>query len=290
MDRTNKATDPAHEATDRNIVGVERRSNIWYNIAQRNIEKVLSAYFALFKEQDEKMRAELSEQDYIQWRLKTILRAKYFNPVRDDVADKLYEANARAALETEGAMEDTIEKNWTQEAEEIEADEKDKGIKFPVLTVAAIALILKNKDRPRVNKRKDLTWNRRQITAAVTSGIVQGTPIDGLCVATVKIVVQRNKRTAWTNARTFMTTAETKARQAVYDAADKMGLKRVKTWYTVGDGKVRDEHAQMEGVTVPATEPFIVDGYPMIGPGDRSAPARLWYNCRCRMKSSKEGA
>ena len=84
-----------------------------------------------------------------------------------------------------------------------------------------------------------------------------------------------------------MTYAETKGRQAVYNAADDLGIHRVKIWRTVHDNRVRDAHAAMDGVSVPWTEDFIVDGYKMIGPGDRSAPAYLWYNCRCRIKSEK---
>ena len=84
-----------------------------------------------------------------------------------------------------------------------------------------------------------------------------------------------------------MTFAETKGRQAVYNAADALGIHRVKIWRTVHDNRVRDAHAAMDGVSVPWTEDFIVDGHKMIGPGDRSAPAYLWYNCRCRIKSEK---
>ena len=84
-----------------------------------------------------------------------------------------------------------------------------------------------------------------------------------------------------------MTYAETKGRQAVYNASDALGIHRVKIWRTVHDNRVRDAHAAMDGVSVPWTEDFIVDGHKMIGPGDCSAPAYLWYNCRCTIKSEK---
>ena len=86
-----------------------------------------------------------------------------------------------------------------------------------------------------------------------------------------------------------MTYAETSARQHVYNAADKLGIHREKTWYTMDDTRVRDAHAAMDGVSVLWTNPFIVDGYEMDGPGDRRAPVHLWINCRCRMKSRKIG-
>ena len=75
--------------------------------------------------------------------------------------------------------------------------------------------------------------------------------------------------------------------QAVYTAAEKLGIHREKTWHTVHDNRVRHQHALMDGVTVPATGKFSVDGYDMIGPGDTSAPPYLWYNCRCRITSRR---
>lgn len=60
-------------------------------------------------------------------------------------------------------------------------------------------------------------------------------------------------------------------------------IEALQTWITMGDDKVRDAHAEMEGQQVPVGEPFDCDGYDMYFPGDDSggAPAELWINCRC---------
>lgn len=54
-----------------------------------------------------------------------------------------------------------------------------------------------------------------------------------------------------------------------------------KRWVTRRDRRVRDAHAEADGQTVPVNEPFIVGGYPMMHPGDRSAPPALTVYCRC---------
>lgn len=54
-----------------------------------------------------------------------------------------------------------------------------------------------------------------------------------------------------------------------------------KRWVTRRDERVRVAHADADGQTVPVDQPFTVGGYPMMYPGDRSAPARLVVNCRC---------
>ena len=280
--------DAAHKETDRQIIALERRLLKLYANAEKSLQKRVTAYFERFAKQDAEKKKQLekgdiTEQEFLQWRLAQIARGKEFEKLLDDVAGELLKANQTAVDMTGNAMPDAYMVNYNQEAEEVNQEE---GAAIPLLLAAAgIALL-----RPSVKRKKDIAWNRRQFHAAVTSNILLNRPLTGNnseCVASLKFTVKRNADTARTNARTFMTYAETKGRQAVYNAADALGIHRVKIWRTVHDNRVRDAHAAMDGVSVPWTEDFIVDGYKMIGPGDRSAPAYLWYNCRCRIKSEK---
>jgi len=63
---------------------------------------------------------------------------------------------------------------------------------------------------------------------------------------------------------------------------------RNKTWWTAADDKVRPAHAAVHGVTVPWSEPFDVDGFPMMRPGDEGAPPELVINCRCSLLLNTE--
>ena len=280
--------DAAHKETDRQIIALERRLLKLYANAEKSLQKRVTAYFERFAKQDAEKKKQLekgdiTEQEFLQWRLAQIARGKEFEKLLDDVAGELLKANQTAVDMTGNAMPDAYMVNYNQEAEEVNQEE---GAAIPLLLAAAGIAIL----RPTVKKKKDIAWNRKQFHAAVTSNILLNRPLTGnnsVCVASLKFTVKRNADTARTNARTFMTYAETKGRQAVYNAADDLGIHRVKIWRTVHDNRVRDAHAAMDGVSVPWTEDFIVDGYKMIGPGDRSAPAYLWYNCRCRIKSEK---
>ena len=280
--------DAAHKETDRQIIALERRLLKLYANAEKSLQKRVTAYFERFAKQDAEKKKQLekgdiTEQEFLQWRLAQIARGKEFEKLLDDVAGELLKANQKAVDMTGDAMPDAYMVNYNQEAEEVNQEE---GAAIPLLLAAAgIALL-----RPSVKSKKDIAWNRRQFHAAVTSNVLQNRPLTGnnsVCVASLKFTVKRNADTARTNARTFMTFAETKGRQAVYNAADALGIHRVKIWRTVHDNRVRDAHAAMDGVSVPWTEDFIVDGHKMIGPGDRSAPAYLWYNCRCRIRSEK---
>lgn len=61
-----------------------------------------------------------------------------------------------------------------------------------------------------------------------------------------------------------------------------------KRWVTRRDSRVREAHADVDGQTVPVNEHFIVGGFPMMHPGDRSAPVELVINCRCVMVAADD--
>lgn len=289
--------DAAHAATDRQIAALERRLVKLYAKAEKRLQERVAAYFEQFAERDAEKRrqlanGEITEAEFVQWRLAQIARGKEFEKLRDAVADEMLKTNREAADMTAEAMPAAYVVNYNQEADEINREE---GAALPLLlTAAALAL-----SRPMVKKKEDIAWNRRTFkahvdsvicidhSAAITTATAAKRHLRKVSREITRAVTKRNETTARTNTRTFMTTAETKARQSAYKAADALGIHRVKTWYTVHDNKVRDAHAAMDGVSVPWTENFIVDGYEMIGPGDRSAPPYLWYNCRCRMKSER---
>ena len=56
------------------------------------------------------------------------------------------------------------------------------------------------------------------------------------------------------------------------------------TWETMKDERVRSKHVAVDGQTKPINEPFIVDGYKLMFPGDTltsNPPGELTILCRC---------
>jgi hypothetical protein len=62
---------------------------------------------------------------------------------------------------------------------------------------------------------------------------------------------------------------------------DKRAL--MKRWDTIMDDRERDAHRHVNGQTVPLNQPFLVEGFPMMHPGDPKAPPALVCNCRCSL-------
>lgn len=59
-----------------------------------------------------------------------------------------------------------------------------------------------------------------------------------------------------------------------------------KTWRTVGDDRVRPDHADADGQTVGVDEPFAIGGFDAMFPGDPDLPGDLAINCRCLLEYS----
>lgn len=59
------------------------------------------------------------------------------------------------------------------------------------------------------------------------------------------------------------------------------GVRMVKEWLDSNDRRVRPEHHHVDGQTVPLSQPFMVDGFPLMYPGDPMGPPHLVINCRC---------
>ena len=64
--------------------------------------------------------------------------------------------------------------------------------------------------------------------------------------------------------------------------------KRYKTWHTIMDGRERDSHAEVNGMTLNITEPFELAGGLMQYPMDTSLGCSEdeWINCRCSLSFS----
>lgn len=67
-------------------------------------------------------------------------------------------------------------------------------------------------------------------------------------------------------------------------AAESVGPSVLRTWVTRRDARVRPQHQQLDGITLPAGTPFEVGGVRLRYPGDLFAPVDLTTNCRCRLR------
>ena len=164
----------------------------------------------------------------------------------------------------------------------------------------------------KINTDKTLAWNKRQIQSIMTQSILQGESIpqitkrlragtkDAFTAADVntagktakqiaKAVEKKNQAAAVRNARTMTTCVENAGRSKAYKRAEDMGINLDKEWVATLDDRTRHEHRLLDGEVVPLDEPFEVDGYSIMFPGDPDAAGHLVYNCRCSLAPALKG-
>lgn len=289
-------TDEGHNLTDKELAKLERRIAKLYREAGKELQATIDDYFEQFKKRDEEMKAligtvqngkEWTETDYKQWRLNQIGRGERYQAMRDKVARRVTDANAVAVSYTNDATPGIYSLNRNYAAYTIESVAGNVGFDLwdeqtvKRLIVEQPELMPYYPPKRALKRGIDLTYGKKQITASVTSSILQGKSIKNMANDLQKRITTMSRDSAIRTARTAVTGAQNAGRMDSYAAAKKMGIKLKKRWLATLDNLTRHAHAMLDGQTVDIDEPFKVDGEEIMFPGDTSAPGYLVYNCRC---------
>lgn len=292
--------DYAHKLTDEQLAELEQRIAKLYKKAADELTDTVKAYFDQFKKRDAAMKEKLdagkiTDQQYKQWRLSQIGRGKRFEALRDKMAERYTNANETAVAYVNDATPGIYSLNRNYAAYKIEqvSDRADFTL-WDEQTVKR--LIVEQPDlmpyypKDRALKRGiDLAYGKQQITANVTSSILQGKGIPKIANDLQIRMQNMNRTSAIRTARTAVTGAQNAGRLDTYRAAQDMGIKLKKRWLATLDNCTRHAHAMLDGQTVDVDKPFKVDGYELMYPGDSSAPGYLVYNCRCTQIAEIDG-
>jgi SPP1 gp7 family putative phage head morphogenesis protein len=292
--------DYAHKMTDAELAKLEQRIAKLYKKAADELTDTVKSYFEQFAKRDAAMKekldaGEITEQQYKQWRLAQIGRGKRFEALRDKVAERYTDANATAVAYVNDATPGIYSLNRNYAAYKIEqvSDKADFTL-WDEQTVKR--LIVEQPDlmpyyppKRALQRGIDLKYGKQQITASVTSSILQGKGIGKIADDLQSRIRDMNRASAIRTARTAVTGAQNAGRLDTYRAAQDMGIKLKKRWLAALDNRTRHAHAMLDGQTVDVDKPFKVDGYELMYPGDTSAPGYLVYNCRCTQIAEVDG-
>lgn len=296
--------DLGHRLTDRELAALERRIARLYKIAGDELQETIDAYFEKLTKRDEEMKSligtiqngkEWTEQDYKRWRFNQIARGERYQAMREKVAKRMTDANAVAVSYANDATPGIYSLNRNYTAYTIEQVAGNVGFDlWDEQTVRRLMVeqpdLMPYYPPKRALKRGiDLAWGRKQITASVTSSILQGKSIKGMADDLQRRITTMNRDSAIRTARTAVTGAQNAGRMDSYAAAQKMGIKLKREWVATLDNRTRHAHAMLDGQQADIDKPFKVDGYDIMFPGDTSAPGYLVYNCRCTTAAVVDG-
>ena len=298
---TMATSDLGHKLTDAELAKLERRIAKLYRKAGEELQATIDAYFEQFKKRDEEMKAligtvqngkEWTEADYKQWRLNQIGRGERYQVMRDKVAHRMTDANAVAVSYTNDATPGIYSINRNYAAYTIESVAGDVGFDLWDEQTAK-RLMVEHPDlmpyyppKRALKRGIDLAYGKKQITASVTSSILQGKSIKHMADDLQKRITTMSRDSAIRTARTAVTGAQNAGRMDSYAAAEKMGIKLEKRWLATLDARTRHSHAMLDGEQVAQDKKFS-NGCRF--PGDPQGPPWEIYNCRCTLIAAVEG-
>lgn len=294
-------SDLGHKLTDKELAKLERRIAKLYRDAGEELQATIDAYFEQFKKRDEEMKAligtvqngkEWTEADYKQWRLNQIGRGERYQAMRDKVAHRVTDANAVAVSYTNDATPGIYSLNRNYAAYTIEQVAGNVGFDLwdeqtvKRLMVEQPDLMPYYPPKRALKRGIDLAYGKKQITASVTSSILQGKSIKHMADDLQKRITTMSRNSAIRTARTAVTGTQNAGRMDSYAAAEKMGVKLKKEWLATLDARTRHSHAMLDGEQVVQDKKFS-NGCRF--PGDPQGPPWEIYNCRCTLVAAVDG-
>ena len=208
------------------------------------------------------------------------VKAEWMNDMVATLSGDVSKVNQKAMDALDGYAANIYAENANRAAYGIEGATRGIASFALVDEYTARNLMMKDGDLlPRLDKRRDVRWNRQKFQSAITQGILQGESIDDISKR-VQSVVGMNERAARRAARTATTGAENAGRVSSYERAKDMGIEVMQEWLATLDSKTRGSHRELDGQRIKVGQKF-VNGCRY--PGDPEGPAHEVYNCRCTL-------
>lgn len=283
-------SDYGHKETDKELKALEEKIDKEYRQAAKEVQEKFYAHMKDFERKDAKMQekmdvGKITEKEYQNWRTNQMLTGQRMNALYESLAKDLVNADQIAAGMINDSLPDVYALNMNYSTYKIEHTTKI-DTNFTLYDRKTVENLMKDNPRiipqltPKQKEKiaKDELWNRQHLVSAVTQGILQGEGIPDIAKR-LQTVAAMDDNAATRNARTYITAAQNKGRIDSYERAEKLGIKTNKKWIATLDDRTRVEHRHLDGVSIPYSDVFKMDGYEIEYPGDPSAEPEMIYNC-----------
>lgn len=259
-----------------------------YAQAYREIEEKLNTFLAKSvikeKEYEAKVHAgKLSQEWFDRWKSGQVFIGKRWRDLRQNISEEIYNSRKSATDMINDERKAVFQDNVNYAQYTIDKDHSF-GISFTLYDNATVTRLIKEDpdlvpDVKYPDPQIDYAWSKKQITSAITQGILQGESIPELAKRVGKKLQSSNEKSMVRCARTAMTGAQNSGRiQAMHNAQD-MGIQVQKVWIATLDDRTRDSHRDLDGQTIGVDEPFHSLYGEIMYPADpNAAPADTW-NC-----------
>lgn len=296
-------SDPAHENTERIIRKMEKRIGLVYAQAEEELQVKIDDYMYRFQLKDQKWQEWVqsgykTKDEYKQWRIGQMAVGERWEKMKQTVAEDLVNADKIARSIVKGYMPEVYADNFNYGTYEAEVGAR-VNTSFTLYDKQTVEKIMREdpdllpapgkKVSQEIAEGKAIRWNKQQVQSVMVQGIIQGESIPNIASRLAKEVGESDRKAAIRNARTMATGAQNAGRVDSYKRAEDMGINMEQEWRATLDMRTRHEHRQLDGQRQKVGDPFTVDGYEILFPGDPSAEGFLIYNCRCTLRGVVAG-
>lgn len=279
--------DEGRRRTDEALAALEQQIASVYEQAAKELQPEIDGYFSQFAQRDAQQKAlleagEITEEGYKQWRLAQIGRGRRLEALRDQVAERVTRANETAAAYVNDATPGIYTLNRNYAAYTIEQAAGEVGFTlWDEQTVKRLSaeqpeLMPYYPPERAVRRGIDLAYGKQQVTAGITSSILQGRSVRHMADDLQRRITAMSRDSAIRTARTAATGAQNAGRLDGYTAAEKMGIRLKKEWLATLDSRTRHSHAALDGERRDNGQPF---SNGCMFPGDPSGAPKEVYNC-----------
>lgn len=285
--------DVGHEQTEKILQALERRIAQVYAEARDGVKQTIEKYWAGLAERDRYMRelvrkGEITEDYYAQWLQNQIGRGERYEALQNQLAERVTNAAETAYAYINDTTPSVYSLNRNYGAYTIERVAGSVG--FTIWDESTVRRLLYQQPelmpyyppKKALKRGIDLEWGKKQIRAAVQSGILRGESIGEIANDLQRRIPDMSRKSALRTARTAMTGAQNGGRMDSYKAATDMGVKVRKRWVATKDDRTRKSHRKLDGETVDWDERF---SNGLMYPGDPSGPGAEVYQCRCTLRT-----
>lgn len=299
--------DKAHKQTDSILEMLESKIYTTYKQAEKEVQGKWKAYLdSVDEDTKEKKLVEVTKKgnpaDIVKYRSKLAslyksrtFQNQQFHNLLQEIALQYQHSAETATSIINGKLPKVYSVNYNYMGQQIIPQIKkltDIDIIFNLVDTQTIRNLLLDDSTLlpllEINGKKYRRWVTSKINSEVLNGIIQGESMDKIANR-LQSVTTMTSRTAITNARTAVTSAENKGRLDSMVELEKHGAILEKQWLATSDSRTRDWHRELNGKTAGINEAFENAMGEIRYPGDPQAKPANVYNCRCTLLTNVKG-
>ena len=276
--------DKGHKMTDDMIAELEQKLHNLYTKADSDLQKKAASRLKKYNDTVKVKEKTLDKDAFEAWKKNQAYMLSNQKNLIDTIAEDLVKTDQIALDIINNHTPSAYALNYNYGTYQIE-DAGKINTSFALYNHDTVELLAlyddssllpepKNLDIP-----KDLQWNKKHLSQAISQGVLQGESIDKIAKR-LSAAVGMDEHGAIRNARTMMTAAQNGGRVDAYLRGKAMGIELQQKWQATEDSRTRKSHRAIDGEVIEVGEEFSNHCH---FPGDPVGPGREVYNCRCTL-------